>query len=77
MNDPDFTVPVTDGFDAPADYFADPDVAELAKAVFALRGTRFFNSGAAELIEAVDGDAATASAVLSLAARATFAEEAS
>jgi hypothetical protein len=70
----DYTVPVTDGFDAPADYYADPDVAALAKAVFELRGTRFFNSGAAELIEAVDGDAATASAVLSLAAKDVFAE---
>jgi hypothetical protein len=74
MND-DFTTPVTNGFDAPADYFADSDIAELAKAVFALRGTGFFNSVAAELIEAVDGDVATASAVLRLAGRATSAEE--
>lgn len=64
----DYTIPVTDGFDAPADYYADPDVAALAKAVYATRGTPFFNTGAVELIEAVDGDVATAKAVLALAA---------
>lgn len=66
----DYTVPVTDGFDAPADYFADPDVTELAATVLATQGTPFANWGAAELIEAVDGDVATAKAVLAIAKEA-------
>ena len=68
----DYTAPVTPGFDAPADYYADADVAAAASAALAARGTPFEGSAAAYLIdEACDGDIATARAVLALARQET------
>ena len=58
-----YNVPVTDGFDAPSAYYADPDVAALAR-VAACRIPGAF----AELMhEACDGDYDTARAVVHLA----------
>jgi len=58
-----YNVPVTDGCDAPSAYYADPDVADLAR-VAACRIPGAF----AELMqEACDGDYDTARAVVQLA----------
>jgi len=58
-----YNKPVTDGFDAPAAYYADPDVAELAR-VAACRIPGAFHE---LMCEACDGDYDTARAVVQLA----------
>lgn len=58
-----YNQPVTDGFDAPAAYYANPDVADLARAALDRIPGAFH-----ELVwEACDGDTATARAVAHLA----------
>lgn len=58
-----YNKPVTDGFDAPAAYYADPDVADLARVAAARIPGAFHEL----MCEACDGDYDTARAVVQLA----------